>query len=223
MTKHTKQIIAIAVLSIAIAVQSFLLASNLRRVTTPKPHTPAAVFNFPANANNPGRTLRPDGQREEAELSTMLTFSVELGSLCPELRNEPFCVDSLYVSPTAQTAKLILKRALRKLENVYVAEAYDCDDNATELMVLMRKESLVEYREYPAALAIGFVGVRIDGPIFEYRDMSQDPRDYPIYHAMVILRLKDGHWWLIEPLTHQVCELTGPMIEEQIAIELIYF
>lgn len=219
MISRTKQIIVAATLSLLIAVQSFYVVKTRKS----EGDLPAALFNKQLFAPHPGRTLRPDGQTEEAGLETMRTFAQELGSLCPELRQPAFCLDLVYISPTEQTARLILKRAFRKLENVYVAEAYDCDDNATELMVLLRKEALVEYREFPAALAIGFVGVRIDGPIYEYRPMNFEPSDFPLYHAMVIMRLKGGLWLLIEPLTHQVCELTGPIFEGQIGLELIYF
>jgi len=220
MTNPKKEIVVVAILSILVAVQAFF--ATVAPLIDRSP-TPAAAFSHANRTPNVARTLRPDGQTEKAELCNDWTFEDELGSLCPELWNPVFAVDRIYISPTAQTARLILKRAFRKLEDVYVPEAYDCDDNATELMILLRKEALVEYREYPAALAIGFVGVRIDGPIYEYRPMDFAPEDYPLYHAMVIMRIKDGHWLLIEPLTHQVCELTGPIFEGQIGIELLYF
>lgn len=220
MTKSKTQLAAIVVLSLLIAVQTFLISVPYRE---DRSALPAAYFGKPTHSHSLARTLRPDGQTEEAALCTDLTFQVELGDLCPEIWNPVFAVDRLYICPTPQTAKFILKRAFRKLENVYVSEAYDCDDNAAELMVLLRKEALVEYREYPAALAIGFIGVRIDGPIYEFGDMSNDPEDYPMYHAMVVMRLKGNHWLLIEPLSHQVCELTGPIYEGQIVVGLLYF
>jgi hypothetical protein len=221
MTRTQKLVTAIVVCSYLFS--AVFMFQGFMGDSAPSISSPAATFNKQSIAPNPGRTLRPDGQTEKAEVTSMLTFSMELGDLCPELRQPVFSLDYAYISPTEQTAKMILRRAFRKLENVYVADAYDCDDNATELMILLRKEALVEYREYPAALAIGFVGVRIDGPIYEYRPMGFEPDDYPLYHAMVIMRIKDGHWLLIEPLTHQVCELTGPIFEGQIGIELLYF
>lgn len=220
MTKHTNQIAVIVALSILIAAQSFFLASAPSKEEST---SPAAQFNTQIRPVNVARTLRPEGQTENAQLCDEFTFEEELDAICPELRQSPFSLDAYYLSPTAQTAKLMLRRAFRKLENVYVSEAYDCDDNAQELMILLRKEALVEYREFPAALAIGFVGVRIDGPIYEYIMPKLDPSDYPLYHAMVVMRIKGGRWLLIEPLTHQVCELTGPIFEGQISIELIYF
>jgi hypothetical protein len=220
MRSPKKQIAIVAVLSLLIAVEAvFLRVAPSKNEAT----SPAAYFGKKARPHSPQRTLRPDGQTEPADIASERTFESELADLCPDLRQPPFTVDSRYVCPTLPTAKLILKRAFRKLEDVYVPEAYDCDDNAAELMILLRKEALVEYREYPAALAIGFVGVRIDGPIYEYRPMTFDPADFPLYHVMVIMRIKGGHWLLIEPLTHQVGELTGPIFEGQIAIELLYF
>lgn len=220
MTKPTKQIAAIAVLSSLIAVQAFFL--HVAPTKSPS-DSPAAVFNRPATTINVGRTLKPDGQTEPAEIADEISFALELGPLCPELWTPPFTVDKYYISPTEQTAKLMLKRAFRKLKNVYVPEAYDCDDNARELMVLLRNEALVEYREFPAALAIGFIGVRIDGPVDGLRMGGLSPEDFPVYHAMVVMRLKGGHWLLIEPLTHQFCELTGPIFEGSITVHLIYF
>lgn len=220
MTKSQKQITAAVVLSYLLA--AFFLFQGFTK-EQPSVTSPAAHFGKPNRSFNLERTLRPDGQTEKAELVTDWDFRLELFDLTTEKWSPIFAVDRNYISPTPQTAKLILKRALRKLENVYVPEAYDCDDNAQELMVLLRKEALVEYREYPAALAIGFIGVRIDGPIYEYADMTQDPEDYPMYHAMVVMRVKGGHWLLIEPLTHQVCELTGPIFEGQIVVGLLYF
>lgn len=220
MNRHTKQIIAVAILT------TIFVVSTLFRYVEPAKSPgsqPAAVFNRPVVTLNVGRTLRPDGQTEDADLNTDIIFGAELGDLCPELWSAPFSVDALYISPTEQTARLILKRAFRKLENVYVPEAYDCDDNAQEMMVLLRKEALVEYREYPAALAIGFVGVRIDGPVDGLRMGGLDPSDYPLYHAMVVMRLKGGRWLLIEPLTHQFCEFTGPIFEGSITVHLLYF
>lgn len=221
MTKSQKQLTSIVVLAYLLV--ALFLFQGFTKETAPV-STPAASFGKKKiHKSNIQRTLRPDGQKESADLTSDITFENELGDLLPEVWNPPFAVDGLYISPTAQTAKLILKRAFRKLENVYVPEAYDCDDNAHELMVLLRKEALVEYREYPAGLAIGFIGVRIDGPIYEYGDMTNDPEDYPMYHAMVVMRVKGGHWLLIEPLTHQVCELTGPIFEGQIVVGLLYF
>lgn len=216
MTKQ-KQFIALVALSCLVAVESYYLTA------VKSESKPAAVFNRPTREANFDRTLRPEGQTEEAALCTEFTFRRELGDLCPELWQPVFSVDRQYISPTEQTARLILKRAFRKLEDVYVPEAYDCDDNATELMVLLRKEALVEFREYPAALAIGWVGVRIDGPIQEYRGMTREPREYPMYHAMVIMRVKGNHWFLIEPLSHQVCELTGRIFEGAVTIHILYF
>jgi len=214
------QIAIVAVLSFLIAVESFFLSDAPTKFFGDKP---AAVFNRPATTINVGRTLKPDGQTESADLADEISFATELGPICPQLWTPAFTVDMLYISPTEQTAKLMLKRAFRKLENVYVPEAYDCDDNAQELMVLLRKEALVEYREYPAALAIGFIGVRIDGPIDGLRMGGLRPEDFPVYHAMVVMRLKGGHWLLLEPLTHQFCELTGPIFEGSITVHLIYF
>lgn len=220
MTKPKTQLAAIVVLSLLIAVESFFLSDAPSKFFSDKP---AAIFNRPETMLNVGRTLKPDGQTEPAEIADELNFATELGPICQELWTPVFSVDRYYVSPTEQTARLILNRAFRKLENVYVPEAYDCDDNAQELMVLLRKEALVEYREYPAALAIGFVGVRIDGPVDGLRMGGLQPEDFPVYHAMVVMRLKGGHWILIEPLTHQFCELTGPIFEGSITIHLIYF
>lgn len=220
MTKFTKQLTAIIVLSLLVTIPT--LVSYLPTITDRDP-VPAAHFNTKIRKVNPARTLRPDGQTEDAQSCNERTFERELSGVCPELDQTPFSVDSIYLSPTVQTARLILKRAFRKLENVYVSQAYDCDDNAQELMVLLRKEALVEYREFPAALAIGFIGVRFDGPIYEYRSMDLDPSEYPFYHAMVVMRLKNGRWLLIEPLSHQVCELTGPIYEGQIVVGLLYF
>ena len=214
------QIAIVAILGLLIAVESFILSGAPSKTFST---SPAAHFGRKIHQVNVKRTLRPDGQTDAADLTTELTFERELGDLLPEIWNPPFAVDSQYISPTAQTAKLILKRAFRKLENVYVPEAYDCDDNAQEMMVLLRKEALVEYREYPAALAIGFIGVRIDGRIWEFSDMTDNPENYPMYHAMVVMRIKGGHWLLIEPLTHQVCELTGPIFEGQMVVGLLYF
>ena len=220
MTNPKKEIVVVAILSILVAVQAFFatVAPSIDRSPTP-----AAAFSHANRTPNVARTLRPDGQTEKAELCNDWTFEDELGSLCPELWNPVFAVDRIYISPTAQTARLILKRAFRKLEDVYVPEAYDCDDNATELMTLLKKEALVEYREYPAALAIGWVGLRFDDRIQELRGMDFDADAYPFYHAMVIMRLKGGTWLLIEPLTHQYCELTGPIFEGCIAVGLLYF
>lgn len=221
MKNPKSQIVVVAILSLLIAVEAFFLSGAPAKLLDSS--SPAANFGRPTQSPSLQRTLRPDGQTESAELVSDWNFKFELIDLAPERWVPIFALDREYISPTASTAKLILKRAFRKLENVYVPEAYDCDDNAQELMVLLRKEALVEYREYPAGLAIGFIGVRIDGPIYEYREMTDDPNDYPMYHAMVVMRLKGGHWLLIEPLSHQVCELTGPIIEGQIVVGLLYF
>jgi hypothetical protein len=218
MKRQTKQIVAIAALSILIAVQAYFLTAE----TSEPQIVPAAVFNQP-RTQSVDRTLKPDGQTEEAALVTEITFNRELDFACEDLWTPVFTVDRIYVSPTEQTARLILKRAFRKLENVYVAQAYDCDDNATELMTLMKKEALVEYREYPAALAVGWVGVQIDGPVEGLKFMPTDPDEYPLYHAMVILRVKGGKWLFIEPLTHQYVELTGPIYEGQVIVRVLYF
>lgn len=221
MNKHTKQIIAVCALSLAIAVQAFFLTRP--EETFPTAEAPAAHFNRPNKQSPPGRTLRPDGQTETAEIVKEDDFVDELGRFLVETWTEPFSMDYRYISPTESTAKLILKRAFRKLENVYVTEAYDCDDNAAELIVLLKKEALVEYREYPAGLAVGFIGVRYDGPVRGYRGESDNPDDYPFYHAQVVLRVKGGKWWFIEPLTHQVCELTGPIYEGAIVVKTLFF
>lgn len=222
MKKNPKQIVIIAALSLAIAVQAFILSRPDDSFSPAE--SPAAQFGRSNRPHSLERTLRPDGQTEKAELvDDDDDFDFELGNLLPEVWQTPFSMDRLYISPTESTARLILKRAFRKLENVYVPEAYDCDDNALELMVLLKKEALVEYREYPAGLAVGFVGLKFEAPILEYSRRTDDPDDYPFYHAMIVLRTKGGNWLLIEPLTHQVCELTGPIYEGAIVVKTLFF
>jgi hypothetical protein len=221
MNKHTKQIIAIACLSLAIAVQAFFLSRPDEQYQPVQ--APAALFGKPMKLATLERTLRPEGQTEKAELADDYDFDAELGDLTKETWTPTFSMDRYYISPTDSTARLILKRAFRKLENVYVDEAYDCDDNAAELIVLLKKEALIEYREYPAGLAVGFIGLKFEGPIMEYPRRTDDPNDYPFYHAMVVMRVKGGRWLLIEPLSHQVCELTGPIYEGVIVVKTLFF
>lgn len=221
MNKHTKQIIAIVALSLAIVTQAFFLSRPSEEF--PVADSPAAQFNKPLRQPSIERTLRPDGQTEKADIVDGDDFEDELGNFLKEVWTESFSMDYRYIAPTESTARLILKRAFRKLENVYVPEAYDCDDNAAELIMLLKKEALVEYREYPAGLAVGFIGLRFDGPIREYKSYSDDSDDYPFHHAMVVLRVKGGKWLLIEPLTHQVCELTGPIYEGSIVVKTLFF
>lgn len=225
MNKHTKQIIAICALSLAIAVQAFFIVAERAPEEQISAETAqhSAVFKQPLRRLNPERTLRPDGQTESAEILNHWELEGEVHDFPSELYHRPFTVDSRYLAPTVGTANLILKRAFRKLEDVYVAQAYDCDDNAHELMMLLRKEALIEYREYPAALAVGFVGVRIDERIPDYKNMTDDPDEYPMYHAMVVMRVKGGRWYLIEPLSHQVTEFTGTIYEGKVTLHLIYF
>lgn len=228
MTRN-KQFIAVVVLSVLVAIEAFFLTGTPAKLFAPEIGEPvysdqySAVFRRPARLVNAERTLRPEGQTEVAELLRWREFEEEVSEIPMELIQPVYTIDRAYISPTLGTAKLILKRAFRKLEDVYVPEAYDCDDNATELLMLLRKEALIEYREFPAALAVGFVGVRINAPIQEYPQISDDPEDYPMYHAMVVMRLKGNHWLLIEPLTYQVCELTGPIYEGVIAVQMLYF
>lgn len=212
---RNKQFAAVVILSSLIALEGFFLSDA--------PSKAVSFFTTPAKRTqiNPSRTLRPDGQTEPAVLIRPRTISIELGAICPDLDTFLF-FDSPFICPTEQTARLILKRAFRKLEDVYVPEAYDCDDNALELMMLLRKEALIEYREFPAALAIGFAAVHINGPI-DGIHMVIDSEEFPVYHAMPVMRLKTGKWLLIEPLSHQVCELTGPIFEGTIWIDVLIF
>lgn len=106
-------------------------------------------------------------------------------------------IDALYSVPSDKQLERIHKACLKP--GTFVPESFDCDDFAFEYFVRARKYAREKFLPSGAALAVGVLYVRIDGPLW---DLGIEPGPFgPVHHALNIYLRNDGKWIVAEPQT----------------------
>ena len=111
--------------------------------------------------------------------------------------------DHLFFLPTEEQIDKAMTECHKRLHVDYIYEAWDCDDQAFELRVLMHRWFIDNVtHDAPIASPVFIVYARIADGIF---GMSLPPSGG--MHAMCVALDSHGIWWLIEPLRNQAMPL----------------
>ena len=125
--------------------------------------------------------------------------------------------DRTYVAVTKENMEKWVAAAFKKVEKVYVAELHDCDDLAWEMLVFLRREAMHTHPRMEYGLLAGLAAVTITQPIPELGiDFTGD-------HALVLIRVRDGTWWLIEPGTGQGTKLDEELFDGRLQLNGAWF
>lgn len=126
--------------------------------------------------------------------------------------------DRSYVCPPKEVMEKWVAAAAKKVERTYVPELHDCDDLAWEMLVFLRREAVKAHEpKLRHAIIAGMAYVSITQPIKELgTDIIGD-------HALVLVRVKGGGWWLIEPGNGKGVKLDEPLFEGSLKFNGAWF
>lgn len=125
--------------------------------------------------------------------------------------------DTRYVSVSKETMEKWVATAFKKIDKTYVAELHDCDDLAWEMLVFLRREAMHAHPQMEHGLLAGLAAVRLTRPIPELGT------DFEGEHAVVLIRVKGGTWWVIEPSTGKGTKLDEELFDGRLELKGVWF
>ena len=131
-----------------------------------------------------------------------------------------FSMDSKFVAIPSSEAHEWAIAARQNADLSYTEESWDCDDIALQFMVNMRHSFHHFLKDVPWAPAIGLATITIRQPVEEF---GFPATVYPVKHALPIIRLSFGDWWLIEPTTGKWIKLDEELYDGRLELNTVIF
>lgn len=145
----------------------------------------------------------------QAELVPRLLFADDVSGIT--------FFDRRYVSVTKEMAEKWAGAAFKKVDQTYVAEVHDCDDKVWEFLVFLRREAIRTHPKMEHALIAGLAAVTITQPIPELGI------EFTGGHALVLIRVRGGTWWLLEPATGRGTKLDEELFDGRLELNGVWF
>jgi hypothetical protein len=125
--------------------------------------------------------------------------------------------DRNYVAVTKDNMERWVAAAFKKVERTYVAELHDCDDLAWEMLVFLRREAMHTHPRMEHGLLAGMAAIKINTPIPELGITFTGE------HAVVLVRVRNAGWWIIEPGTGKGTKLAEEIFDGRVELKGVWF